>query len=419
MKRLKDDPVRKLGLEKVAKDLSSLEDPRSQQSKLTVPGEILKPGVMVKKQRNNTKSPAERCSIDSGNVDEGGKLKNEISTAMQQNQQVVAQGSNLRSQTENVIGTLESELKQGLLASRMTREQDADVVRRLFFRNEAEEESHQNLIAQMRTAAEQRSAFQAEERRIEIEKLKIAAAHDKEITVAMLENRARLTYTRSIGQDRANLRETEQSLADRSENAVASLNRLHSEEINKVAADYERQLAAMDDEAREKGRQHDLEVAEYKRKICLANNTVGDELAEKMLLMQEEHANELRPMSEQTNVTMHDVIRNNASMDAKHQEEKQSMQTHFAQLSRSMQEEQQIAIARISAKLHLRDNEISALQEIREKHEKMIRQSPITPPVFQHSFEPGTSPFGRPVGFPPAGANPVGTIQKATRFQRP
>ena len=65
VKRLKHDPVRKLDLEKVAKDLSSPEDPRSQQSKLIVPGEIVKPGV-VKKRRNNTKSPAERYSIDSG-----------------------------------------------------------------------------------------------------------------------------------------------------------------------------------------------------------------------------------------------------------------------------------------------------------------------------------------------------------------
>ena len=110
----------------------------------------------------------------------------------------------------------------------------------------------------------------------------------------MLENQARLTYTQSIGQNGTNLIETEQSLADRSENAVASLNRLHSEEINKVVADYKRQLAAMDDEAREKGRQHDLQVAEYKRKVDLANHTVGDELAEKMLPMQEEHANALR-----------------------------------------------------------------------------------------------------------------------------
>ena len=85
---------------------------------------------------------------------------------MQQNHHVVAQGSNLRSQAENAIGTLESELKQELLASRMTREQDADVVRKLSFRSEAAEESQQQLIAQMRIAAEQRFAFQAEEHRI-------------------------------------------------------------------------------------------------------------------------------------------------------------------------------------------------------------------------------------------------------------
>ena len=49
---------------------------------------------------------------------------------MQQNQHVVAQGTNLRCQAENMIGTLESELKQELPASRMTRDQDADVVRK-------------------------------------------------------------------------------------------------------------------------------------------------------------------------------------------------------------------------------------------------------------------------------------------------
>ena len=174
-------------------------------------------------------------------------MKNELSTAMQQNQQVVAQGSNLRSQAENVIGMLESELKQELPASRMTREQDADVVRNLSFRYEAAEESQQNLIAQMRTAAEQRFAFQADEHRIEIEKLETAATHDKEITAAMLESQARLPYTQPMIQNRTNLTETKQSLADRTENAVASLNRLHSEEINKVVADYKRQLAAMDD----------------------------------------------------------------------------------------------------------------------------------------------------------------------------
>ena len=56
-------------------------------------------------------------------------------------------------------------------------------------------------------------------------------------------------------------------MADRSENAVASLNRLHREELNNVAASYKRQLAVMGDDAREKGRQHDLQIAEYKRKI--------------------------------------------------------------------------------------------------------------------------------------------------------
>ena len=218
-------------------------------------------------------------------------MKNELSTATQQNQHVAAQGSNLRSQAENVIGTLESELKQELLASRMTREQDADVVRKLAFRNEAAEESQQQLIAQVRVAAEQRFAFQAEGHRVEIE--------DKEMTVAMLENQARLSYSQSMVQNRTNPTETEQSMADRSENAVASLSRLHSEELNKVVADYKRQLAAMDGDAREKGRQHGLQVADYKRKADLANNTVGDELAEKPLPMQEEHANELRSMREQ------------------------------------------------------------------------------------------------------------------------
>ena len=163
---------------------------------------------------------------------------------MQQNQQVVAQGTNLRSQAETAIGTLESELKQELLASRMTRDQDAEVVRKLAFRNEAAEESQQQVIAQMKIAAEQRCAFQAEEHKIEIEQLKIAATHDKYLTIAKSENQARLAYEQSIGQNRTNLTEAEQSLADRSENAVASLNKLQCEEINRIIADYKRQLAA-------------------------------------------------------------------------------------------------------------------------------------------------------------------------------
>ena len=91
----------------------------------------------------------------------------------------------------------------------MTREQDADVVRKLAFRNEAAEESQQQLIAQMRIATEHRFAFQAEEHRIEIERLKVAATHDKEMTVAMLENQARLSYSQSMGQNRTNLTETD------------------------------------------------------------------------------------------------------------------------------------------------------------------------------------------------------------------
>ena len=73
VKRLKNDPVRKLDLEKVAKELSSPEDPRSQQSSLIVPGEIARQGVV--KKRRNTKPPAEQFSIDSGKEDEIGKLK--------------------------------------------------------------------------------------------------------------------------------------------------------------------------------------------------------------------------------------------------------------------------------------------------------------------------------------------------------
>ena len=69
----------------------------------------------------------------------------------------------------------------------------------------------------MRIAAEQRFVFQAEEHRVEIEKLKVAATHDKEMAVAMLENQARLSHSQSMGQNRTNLTESEQSMADRSE----------------------------------------------------------------------------------------------------------------------------------------------------------------------------------------------------------
>ena len=82
-----------------------------------------------------------------------------------------------------------------------------------------------------------------------------------------------------------------------------------------------------------------MQIAGYKRKVELANNAVGDVLAGKMLLMQEEHANELRSMGKETNATMHDAVRNKASMDAQHLEEKQSMQAQFAVLSRNAHEE--------------------------------------------------------------------------------
>ena len=54
MKRLKDDPARKLDLEKVAKELSSPEDPRGQQSKLIVPGMVERLGLVKKKRHQTT-----------------------------------------------------------------------------------------------------------------------------------------------------------------------------------------------------------------------------------------------------------------------------------------------------------------------------------------------------------------------------
>ena len=215
---------------------------------MIVPEEVEKHGLV--KERRNTKPPAEQYAIDSGKEDYIRKLKSELGTARQQHQHVVAQGTNLRSQAEAAIGTLESGIKQELLASRMARDQDAEVVRKLAFRNEAAEESQQQMIAQMEIAAGRRFVFQAEEHKIEIEKLKIAATHDKDMAIAKSENQARLAYEQSTGQNRTNPTEAEQSLADRSENTVASLNKLHSQEINKIIADYKRQFAAMDQEKR-------------------------------------------------------------------------------------------------------------------------------------------------------------------------
>ena len=72
------------------------------------------------------------------------------------------------------------------------------------FRNEAAEESQHQVLAQMKISAEQRFAFQAEEHNIKMEKLKVAAMRDKEMTIAKLENQARLTYEQPMGQNRTN-----------------------------------------------------------------------------------------------------------------------------------------------------------------------------------------------------------------------
>ena len=98
-------------------------------------------------------------------------------------------------------------------------------------------------------------------------------------------------------------------------------------------------------------------------------------------------------------------------MDAKHLEEKQSMQAQFAVLFLSAHEEKQIAIARLSAKLYARDNGIPALQEFRDKYRHMMRRNP----VFKRTSEPVTSPVAQPMGIPPAGAHPAGV----NRFKKP
>ena len=127
--------------------------------------------------------------------------------------------------------------------------------------------------------------------------------------------------------------------------------------------------------------------------------------------MQEEHANELRSMREETNATMHDAVRNNFSTGAKHLEEKQSTQAQFAVLSRNAHEEKQIAIARLSAKLYARDNEIFAFQEFRDKYRQMMRESSS----HKRTSEPVTPPVLQPMGILPAGVHPAGI----NRFKEP
>ena len=90
-------------------------------------------------------------------------------------------------------------------------------------------------------------------------------------------------------------------------------------------------------------------------------------------------------------------------MDTEHLEEKQSLQAHFAALSLNAHEEKQIAIARLSAKLQVRDNRISALQEYRDKHHQMLNENPIP----QRPSEPVVPPVVQNSEIPPVGLHPA------------
>ena len=98
-------------------------------------------------------------------------------------------------------------------------------------------------------------------------------------------------------------------------------------------------------------------------------------------------------------------------MDAKNLEEKQSLQTHVAVLFLNAHEEKQIAIARLNAKLQVRDNQFSALQEYREKYHQMMNENSIP----QRPSEPVTPQVVQNSRIPPVGAHPSGT----SRFKRP
>ena len=80
-------------------------------------------------------------------------------------------------------------------------------------------------------------------------------------------------------------------------------------------------------------------------------------------------------------------------------------------MSRSAHEEKQIALARSSAKLQVRDNRISALQEYRDKYRQMMNESPIP----QRPSEPVIPPVAQNLEIPPVGLHPAGT----NRFKRP
>ena len=130
-----------------------------------------------------------------------------------------------------------------------------------------------------------------------------------------------------------------------------------------------------------------------------------------MLLMQEEHAKELRSIREETNATIHDAIRNNAAMDTKHPEDKQSLQMHFAALSRNAREEKQIAIARLSAKLQVRDKPNLRTSRISRQVPPDDERNPIP----QRPPEPMIPPVAQNSEILPVGLHPAGT----NKFERP
>ena len=142
--------------------------------------------------------------------------------------------------------------------------------------------------------------------------------------------------------------------------------------------------------AREKGRQHDLEVAKYKRETYLANNTVAEELVGKISHMQEEHENELRSMGEQTNLFMHDVTRNSASMDAKYQEEKRNMQEQFAQILCFLQRKTGRYRKDPGKVVYQRQQDLCTSRNSRNAREEDERKSGHTA-GFSNSRAPGTS----------------------------
>ena len=81
------------------------------------------------------------------------------------------------------------------------------------------------------------------------------------------------------------------------------------------------------------------------------------------------------------------------------------MQAHFAAQSRSAHEEMQIAIVRLSAKLQVNDDQISAFQEYRDKYHQMMNENPIP----QRPSEPAIPPVVPSSQIPPVGLHLAGT----------